>query len=86
LPPGVAQQLKDRATRCGQTLEEYLQGLAVREAGVLPTGPEPTLTYPPEFSSPEEWSKALREWAANHPRVQQFVDDSRESIYAGRGE
>jgi predicted DNA-binding antitoxin AbrB/MazE fold protein len=40
---------------------------------------------PPELS-PEEWVKALREWAASHPRVDHFVDDSRESIYAGRGE
>jgi predicted DNA-binding antitoxin AbrB/MazE fold protein len=48
--------------------------------------PEPAPSYPPGFSTPEEWVRALREWAASHPRVDHFVDDSRESIYAGRGE
>jgi predicted DNA-binding antitoxin AbrB/MazE fold protein len=46
----------------------------------------PAITYPPGFSSPEEWVKALREWAGSHSRVEHLVDDSRESIYAGRGE
>jgi predicted DNA-binding antitoxin AbrB/MazE fold protein len=43
-------------------------------------------SFPPELSSPEEWAKALRELAASHPHVEHFVDDRRESIYAGRGE
>ena len=34
----------------------------------------------------EEWSLALREWAADHPRIDGVADDSRESIYAGRSE
>jgi predicted DNA-binding antitoxin AbrB/MazE fold protein len=48
--------------------------------------PEPAPSYPPGFTTPEEWVRALREWAASHPRVDHFADDSRESIYAGRGE
>jgi hypothetical protein len=36
--------------------------------------------------SAEQWIKDLREWAASHPPVTHFVDDSRESIYEGRGE
>jgi hypothetical protein len=36
--------------------------------------------------SVEEWSRALRAWAASHPRLDQAADDSRESIYEGRGE
>jgi hypothetical protein len=87
LPPAVEQQLKERAARNGQTLEEYLQHLALREAGGLnPPLSRPAITYPEEFSSPADWVKALREWAESHPRVEHFVDDSRESIYAGRGE
>ena len=38
------------------------------------------------FPSREEWIRAVREWAASHPPVEHFVDDSRESIYEGRGE
>jgi hypothetical protein len=40
----------------------------------------------PVFASREEWAKAISEWAENHPRIDKPADDSRESIYAGRGE
>ena len=36
--------------------------------------------------SPEEWVQNLEEWAASHPRLDRVADDSRESIYSGRGE
>lgn len=39
-----------------------------------------------ETASPEEWVKALREWATNHPILPVIADDSRETIYEGRGE
>ncbi len=35
---------------------------------------------------PEAWSQALRRWAASHPVREIVIDDSRESIYSGRGE
>ncbi len=34
----------------------------------------------------DEWIAELREWAASHQRLNYVADDSRESIYAGRGE
>ena len=34
----------------------------------------------------EEWTRSLLEWAASHPQLAGVLDDSRESIYAGRGE
>jgi hypothetical protein len=87
LPPAIEQQLKERAARLGQTLEEYLRGLAL---GAIATPgsdvPGSALTYPAGFSSPEERSKAIHAWADSHPHVDHSVDDSRESIYAGRGE
>lgn len=39
-----------------------------------------------ERATPEEWVKAFREWAASHPALPVIADDSRESIYEGRGE
>jgi hypothetical protein len=36
--------------------------------------------------SPEEWSKEWRAWLASHTSRNPNFDDSRESIYAGRGE
>jgi hypothetical protein len=41
---------------------------------------------PPPFRSVEEWSQTLHAWAASHPRLDRVADDSRDSIYEGRGE
>ncbi len=81
LPPAVERELKERAAKGGQTLEEYLRSLAVRDVAA-----SPAFSYPPGFASPEEWVKAFREWSASHLPVDHFVDDSRESIYSGCGE
>lgn len=36
--------------------------------------------------SPEQWIAELRGWAAGHATLTRVADDSRDSIYAGRGE
>jgi hypothetical protein len=36
--------------------------------------------------SPTEWVDRFRAWTESHPKRDLVVDDSRESIYAGRGE
>ena len=42
---------------------------------------------PPPGARPfAEWSADLRAWAASHKPVSHVVDDSRDSIYEGRGE
>jgi hypothetical protein len=35
---------------------------------------------------PDGWAAALREWIRSHPQREIAIDDSRETIYAGRGE
>ena len=35
---------------------------------------------------PVVWSAELHRWAASHPKRNLVIDDSRETIYAGRGE
>ena len=80
LPPAVLQRLEENAAKSGQSVEEYVQDFIVREA----VGS--TIAYPAGFSSPEDRSKAIREWAENHPTIEHFVDDSRDGIYAGQGE
>jgi hypothetical protein len=37
-------------------------------------------------SNPQEWAKRLQAWVASLPVRPTTMDDSRESIYAGRGE
>jgi hypothetical protein len=87
LPAHLEQLLAERAAGVGQTVEQFLQALATREVmSSSATEPKPEIGYPPGMESPEVWVTKFREWAASHPRVDHFVDDSRESIYEGRGE
>lgn len=43
-------------------------------------------TIPPNIADPEAWERALRSWIDSHPKRDIVIDDSRETIYAGRGE
>jgi hypothetical protein len=38
------------------------------------------------YRSPQEWCKALREWAESHRRLDKPADWSRDAVYSGRGE
>ena len=80
--PDVLTRLATYALRSGKTINELLQQmLDERETPPLPEDASATVSA----IAPEEWSRALRAWAASHPVSQGIVDDSRESIYAGRG-
>jgi hypothetical protein len=65
--------LPEEAIRAVQSVVSLLRG-------------QPGTEGPLTFSSRQEWAKAIREWAESHPRIDKPADDSRESIYAGRGE
>lgn len=72
--------LKVRAEAAGASLSEFLRPLAEIEVG-------PTEQPFYETATPEEWTKAFREWVASHAgRNYGFVDDSRESIYTREDE
>lgn len=45
-------------------------------------GPLPS----PETEPPDEWNRRLQAWVDSHPPRPIAIDDSREGIYAGRGE
>ncbi len=78
LNPDTVRQLREKAARSGQTLEAYLEGIAADSAG----GANDIPTDRPA----EEWVVDFRAWAASHRSLPQLADDSRESIYADRGE
>jgi len=83
LPPETESALRARAAQHGQSVEDYLSHLAINWAGVngmpLATGARQELSI-------DEWVAQFRAWAASHKPLPIIADDSRESIYAGRGE
>jgi|GEM_PF-700931 len=83
LSPETECLLKEKAKRAGLTLEDYVKKLAEQEVGSA-NGPSPSFADLPA----EAWSAKWRAWANadRHLPGGIVVDDSRESIYAGRGE
>jgi len=77
LDPDTVRRLRAKAARRGQTLEAYLEQLAA--------GPAAGSDMTAERSA-EEWVAEFQAWAASHRSLPQLADDSRESIYADRGE
>jgi len=49
-------------------------------------GHAPSPSASPVEESPEAWIQRLQAWVDTHPVETTTMDDSRESIYAGRGE
>jgi hypothetical protein len=85
-PPELEAKLQERARLTGETVEHIVQG-AVQE--MLRRQP----TNEPGDVSSEEWVKRWRDWVRDmQQQVSKtvppghIVDDSRESIYDGRGE
>jgi hypothetical protein len=58
--------------------------VAGRDHALSPRGERPAESPTPMSS--EQWIAELRAWIASHPRLPYEADDSRESIYEGRGE
>ena len=85
LSPATMERLKSKADERGRTVEAYLQELAERDAN----GDNASVGREAAFAAQvpaEEWSSAWRAWAAGHCVVSGVADDSRESIYEGRGQ
>jgi hypothetical protein len=78
LPPETEAKLKEQAAATGQAPEEL--ALRVLEEQLV----TPAQTALP--ASADEWIADIRAWAESHRRLPRDADDSRESIYAGRGE
>jgi hypothetical protein len=86
LPRETEQKLREKASRSGKSLETYLQELAERAAreeaanGSVPTPQTQSVL------TPEQRAAAWRAWVERQPVRPVIADDSRESIYEGRGE
>lgn len=84
LAPEIIRRLQEKAALHGKTPEAHLHELAQREAESNGTaanaGPAAARL------TTEPWVTEWREWAASHRTQGGFLDDGRESSYAGRGE
>ncbi len=79
----VLTRLNALAQRTGKTINELLEEILDERECVTRQREEVT----ENASVPaDEWSRMLRSWAVAHPVSSVVADDSRESIYAGRGE
>jgi len=78
-PREVESALRSRAAAAGQDVETFVRMVvadSLAESGVAPS---------PD-NRPAEFRQRLESWIALHPKLDQVIDDSRESIYAGCGE
>jgi len=83
IQPAVLTRLTSHAQRAGKTVNDLLQDMLDERERSTQQQEEPTTRAQ---MTPDEWSRALRTWAASHPVSPVLADDSRESLYAGRGE
>jgi hypothetical protein len=79
LTPDVETKLRERAAAAGKDPVGFALDALQEKLGFIDGSSS-------NEASPEEWVKEWRTWAAAHPKLSFEVDDSRESIYAGRGE
>lgn len=78
--------LDEIVARYGKELNGYRLKIVIDE-GVTPDSETARPFY--ETATPEEWSRALHEWAAGHDAATPLLSDAdidRESVYEGRGE
>ena len=79
----VLTRLADHARRAGKTINDLLNDMLDERECMTPRKVERTKAVD---VTADEWARALRAWAASHPVGTVLADDSRESIYEGRGE
>ena len=67
---------------------DSLSGLSPDEISALREAIDDRLRSEPSSGelTPEEWVKDFRQWAESHRPLPHPADDSRDSIYEGRGE
>jgi hypothetical protein len=86
LDSSVEKKLPEKAHLRGLTLETYLQQLAEENVRDANGATAPVVAPVSAVESGESWSSEWRAWAASHATLPIVADDSRESIYIGRGE
>lgn len=81
LSPETESKLRERAEAAGKDLATFVREVVEGMAGEPNGTPHGNGTLPPD-----QWSTEWRAWASEHRTRDHAIDDSRESIYTGRGE
>lgn len=81
IPPDLETELRKHAAAAGKDLQTFALD-ALHEKIANSNG---FREDPPDLSTEQQVAEWLS-WTSSHPRLGYPVDDSRESIYAGRGE
>ena len=79
--PGVPQSLD--LTGLPASVADELRRLVAALRDNLTPGSSPPA---PAGESPDQWTRRLQAWVDTHPPRAVTIDDSREGLYAGRGE
>jgi hypothetical protein len=91
LTPELAKEILAAAAAHGVSVEEFLESVVSNQQNSSPASPQDA-TDDEHFqltATPEEWSRALREWADSHTSDAPPLSDyavSRESIYTREDE
>ena len=75
----IETQLLRRAAAAGQDVESFVRQVVTESLA------EQSAEMPPK-KVPSEFRERMESWIALHPKLDNVIDDSRESIYVGRGE
>lgn len=78
-PPDVEARLRERAAAAGKDVETVVQEALENIFRSKNADAAQLRTH-------EQWLAEFNAWVSSHQPVSHFVDDSRDSIYAGRGE
>lgn len=79
-PTEIENAIRARAAAAGIDIESFVTSVVYEEVA------EDVQPKRPRKISPDERARRAEAWVKLHPALDHAVDDSRESIYAGRGE
>ena len=81
--PSAAQESLDLTGLPAPVADELRRLVATLRSNLVGS---PSLETDPATEPPDQWAGRLQAWVDSHPVRAVSIDDSRESLYAGRGE
>jgi predicted transcriptional regulator len=88
LPAETQKRLQENARAKGVSVKSYVEDLVRNDTDTQSKISQPSRVETPKLDelSTERWIAEFEAWTSSHRPLPYLADDSRESIYAGRGE